>query len=82
MLALPIDAATPAPSWRRICWSAQEYPCRTWAEAVALARRKLAVIPAFNADLFLHFLMLVKALGSDPCADGEHIAPREYAHGA
>ena len=41
----------------------------TWADAVALARRKLAVIPAFNADLFLHFLMLVKALGPTACVD-------------
>jgi multiple sugar transport system substrate-binding protein len=44
---------------------------------VALARRKLAVIPGFNADLFLHFLMLVKALGAEPCSDPETIAPRE-----
>ena len=49
------------------CWNAPEVPApTTWAEAVALARRKLAMIPAFNADLFLHFLMLVKALGVEP----------------
>ena len=61
-----------------IYWNAPERLCRTtWAEAVALARRKLAIIPGFNADLFLHFLMLVKALGADPCADPEMIAPRE-----
>jgi multiple sugar transport system substrate-binding protein len=35
------------------------------------------VIPGFNADLFLHFVMLVKALGTEPCADTEFIAPRE-----
>ena len=52
-------------------------PPQTWEEAVALARRKLAVIPGFNADLFLHFIMLVKALGAEPCANMDKIAPRE-----
>jgi multiple sugar transport system substrate-binding protein len=78
LLALPIDAATPAPSWRpdlldRVCVQ----PPQTWAEAVALSRRNLAVIPGFNADLFLHYIMLVKALGVEPCADHEKIGPRE-----
>ena len=78
MLALPIDAATPTPSWRPdLLEHADVQPPKTWAEAVALARRKLAVIPGFNADLFLHFIMLVKALGAEPCADFEKIAPRE-----
>jgi multiple sugar transport system substrate-binding protein len=78
LLALPIDAATPAPSWRSDLLERAEVPVpATWAEAVALARRKLAVIPAFNADLFLHFLMLVKALGSNPCVDAGCIVPRD-----
>ena len=78
LLALPIDAAAPAPSWRPdLLERAEASVPVTWAEAVALARRKLAVIPAFNADLFLHFLMLVKALGAEPCAGPETIAPRE-----
>jgi multiple sugar transport system substrate-binding protein len=78
LLALPVDAATPAPSWRPdLLERAGVQPPQTWTEGVAFARRKLAVIPAFNADLFLHFLMLVKALGAEPCADPEKIAPRE-----
>ena len=78
LLALPIDAATPAPSWRPdLLERAGVPPPQTWAEAVALSRRKLAVIPGFNADLFLHFVMLVRALGAEPCADHEKIAPRE-----
>ncbi len=77
ILALPIDAATPAPSWRPdLLERASVPPPRTWAEAVALSRRRLAVIPGFNADLFLHFLMLVKALGADPCTIAEEIAPQ------
>ena len=83
LLALPIDAATPAPSWRPdLLKRAGVQPPQTWAEAVALAQRKLAVIPGFNADLFLHFVMLVKALGAEPCADREKIAPRETMHQA
>jgi multiple sugar transport system substrate-binding protein len=83
LLALPIDAATPAPSWRPdLLERAGACVPATWAEAVALARRKLAIIPGFNADLFLHFLMLVKALGAEPCAGHERIAPREVMHRA
>jgi multiple sugar transport system substrate-binding protein len=78
LLALPIDAATPAASWRPdLLERAGVQPPQTWAEAIAVAQRKLAVIPGFNADLFLHFVMLVKALGAEPCASHEKIAPRE-----
>jgi multiple sugar transport system substrate-binding protein len=77
LLALPIDAAAPAPSWRPDLMERAGLPIpATWAEAITLARRGIAVIPAFNADLFLHFLMLVKALGPNPCADPDQIAPR------
>jgi multiple sugar transport system substrate-binding protein len=78
LLALPIDAATPAPSWRPdLLERAGVSPPTNWNEAVALARRKMAVIPAFNADLFLHFLMFIKALGANPCTDAEQIAPSD-----
>jgi multiple sugar transport system substrate-binding protein len=78
LMALPIDAATPAPSWRPdLLERAGIQPPQTWSEAVALANRRLAVIPGFNADLFLHFVMLVNALDGKPFADHEQIAPRE-----
>jgi multiple sugar transport system substrate-binding protein len=83
LLAIPIDAAAPAPSWRSdLLERAGVIPPATWPEAVSLARRKLAILPAFNADLFLHFLMLVKALGADPCVDPDTIAPRPISHQA
>lgn len=83
LLALPIDAAAPAPSWRPdLLERAGAAVPATWTEAVALARRKLAVIPGFNADLFLHFLMLLKALGAEPCGERETIAPREITRRA
>jgi len=78
LLALPIDAATPAPSWRPdLLECAGASPPTNWNEAVELARHKMAIIPAFNADLFLHFLMFVKALGANPCKDAEQIAPKD-----
>lgn len=78
LLAIPIDAATPAPSWRPdLLERAGVAVPATWTEAVSLARRKLALIPGFNADLFLHFMMLLKALGANPCADPARVAPRE-----
>ena len=78
LLALPIDAATPAPSWRPdLLERAGVQPPQTWAEAIVLSQRKLAVIPGFNADLFLHFVMLSKALGAEPCTEPETFAPRD-----
>jgi multiple sugar transport system substrate-binding protein len=78
LLALPIDAAMPAPSWRPdLLERAGVAPPTVWSEAVALARRKYAVIPAFNADLFLHFLMLLKGLGANPCSDPGELAPHD-----
>jgi len=78
LLALPIDAAAPSPSWRSDLLERAGLPApATWREAVTLARHKLALIPAFNADLFLHFLMLLKAVGADPCVNPEEIAARQ-----
>jgi len=78
LLALPVDAATPAPSWRPdLLERAGIQPPQTWDEAVALANRGQAVIPGFNADLFLHFVMLLHALDGKPFADHEKMAPRE-----
>ena len=78
LLALPIDAATPAPSWRPDLLEKAGVDVPThWAESVVLAKRGLAAIPAFNADLFLHLVMLLKALGAEPFTDPERIAPRE-----
>lgn len=78
LLALPIDAATPAPSWRPdlLERAGADVP-QTWDEALALSKRGLAVIPAFNADLFLHLVMLIKALGAEPFADHERIAQQD-----
>jgi len=83
LLALPIDAATPAPSWRPdLLERAGVSSPANWKEAIALTRRRLAIIPGFNADLFLHFVMFVKALGATPCAEVEQIAPMDVMSAA
>ena len=83
LLAVPIDAAVPAPSWRpdlleRVGVQAPQ----TWDELIVLSRRKLVIVPAFDADLFLHFVMLIKALGAEPFASCEEIAPRSILQAA
>lgn len=80
LLALAIDAATPAPSWRPDLMDlAGEAQPESWDDLVGLARRGHAVIPAFNADLFLHFCMLLSALAPESLTDPGEIAPRGAA---
>ena len=56
LLALPIDAAAPAPSWRPdLLERAGVSVPATWPEAVALARRKLALIPGFQCGFVFAF---------------------------
>lgn len=83
LLALPIDAATPVASWRPdlLVRAGVSVPS-AWSEVVALARRGLAVIPAFAPDLFLHFLMLCHALGGRPCDTPERLAEPDAARTA
>lgn len=77
LLAIAIDAATPAPSWRPdLMDRAGVEPPSCWDDLVTLARRGLAVIPAFDADLFLHFSMLVRALDDNAFTRPEVIASR------
>jgi multiple sugar transport system substrate-binding protein len=72
LLAVPIDAATPAPSYRPdlLAQAGVSVP-KTWSDLVALANRGLAVMPGFPADLYLNFLMLCEAL------DGKLFVSRE-----
>ena len=74
LLAVPIDAATPTPSYRPDLLEARglKFP-ETWSELLALADAGQAVMPGFPADLFLNWSMLVAALGGDIAADPEVI---------
>lgn len=74
LLAIPIDAATPAPSYRPDLLEARGLKSpETWCELLALADAGHAVMPGFPADLFLNWSMLVAALGGEIAADPEYI---------
>jgi multiple sugar transport system substrate-binding protein len=81
--AAPIDAACPVAVWRPdlLAKAGVERP-RDWAELLALARRGLVVIPGTHTDAIHHFYMLLHALGVEPGADAERIAPAERAEAA
>ncbi len=77
LLALPIDVATPVPSWRPDLMERNhaEVPV-DWEGLVSLADKKLAVMPGFGADLFLNWLMLLHALDAKPFGNAEAIAKK------
>ena len=83
LLAIPIDAATPTPSWRPdLMQKLGAEPPQTWSDLLALADRGLAVMPGFPADLFLNWSMLLEALHARPYARRDQIAETEPAHEA
>ena len=75
LLAVPIDAATPVPSWRADLLEkhGREVP-QTIDAVIALADAGLAVMPGFPADLFLNWSMLLEAFGARPFQCSERIA--------
>lgn len=80
LLALPVDCATPIPSWRQDLLDRVELDIPTTLEdVIALADRGWAAMPAFPADLFLNWSMLLDALEADAFTDPETIAAAEPA---
>lgn len=80
LLAVPIDAATPVPSWRPDLVQKNDLQIpATWDELIALADSKHAIMPAFGADLFLNWLMILHALDAHPFESAENIADRSKA---
>lgn len=80
LLALPIDAATPTPSWRPdLLKNHNRQVPKTIAEVIALADEGLAVMPGFPADLFLNWSMLLAALKANAFTNKEQIADEEPA---
>lgn len=80
LLAIPIDAATPTPSWRPDILEAKgiQIPT-TFSEVVALADTGLARMPGFPADLFLNWSMLLEALQAKPFSSPDQIAEEATA---
>jgi len=80
LLALPIDAATPVPSWREdLVAAADAVPPTSWQELLELARSGLAVMPGFHADLFLAFLMLCYSLDRPYTGESDQLAETNSA---
>lgn len=78
LLAVPIDAATPSPSFRPDLFEKYGFALpETWNELVSLADTGRVVMPGFPADLFLNWCMIVEALGGKPFTNREEICESE-----
>ncbi len=83
LLAIPIDAATPTPSWRPdLMRKHNQEPPQNWDELLSLADRGLATMPGFPPDLFLNWSMLLEALQARPFTRRDQIADTDPAHEA
>jgi len=64
LIALPIDGATPAASYRPdLLDRASATVPQTWNDVLALARRGLVALPGFHVDQLLNFIGLCVSLG-------------------
>lgn len=80
LLAFPIDMATPVPSWRPDLMDKHGLQLPdTWNDLIAMADKNQVIMPAFGADLFLNWLMLLHALEAYPFENPEVIADKEKA---
>ncbi len=80
LLALPIDAATPAASLRSdLLADAGHSAPVNWNELLELSRNGLVRMPGFPADLFLNFMGLCISGGGDTAAGGDSLFDRAIA---
>jgi multiple sugar transport system substrate-binding protein len=78
LLAVPIDTATPVPSWRPDLVNKSDFQLPvTWSDLISMADRKHVIMPGFGADLFLNWLMLLHALDARPFRNADNIADKE-----
>lgn len=80
LLAIPIDGATPVPSWRPdlIEKHGLQVP-KTWDDLIAMSDNKHVVMPGFGADLFLNWLMFLHVLDGHPFESSGTIADKRAA---
>ncbi len=77
LLAIPIDAATPVPSWRPDLVEKKRLSLpQTWEELIVLADQGHVVMPGFDADIFLNWLMLLHALDARPFQNKDSIVDK------
>lgn len=80
LLAIPIDAAAPAPSWRPDLMAERNLQLpATWDDLIGLADQKQAIMPGFGADLFLNWMMLLHALNANPFTELDQICDKDKA---
>lgn len=80
LLAVPIDIATPVPSWRPDLMEKNKLSLPvTWDDLITMADKKQVIMPAFAPDLFLNWLMLLHALDAHPFDSREQVAEKEKA---
>lgn len=80
LLAIPIDGATPVPSWRPDLIKKHDIELpKTWDDLIALSDKKHVIMPGFGADLFLNWLMLLHALEANPFHSFSVFANKEKA---
>lgn len=80
LLAIPIDLATPVPSWRPDLINTNSFKLPvTWEDLILMADRHQVIMPAFNADLFLNWMMLLYALEAHPFENRDAIAEKNKA---
>ena len=78
LMAVPIDAATPSASYRQDLLQKHSISLPdNWDQLLLLADQKKVVMPAFGADLFLNWSMLVEALEGDLVVDKDQICKPE-----
>ncbi len=80
LLAIPIDIAAPAPSWRPDLMEINNLQIpATWNDLISLADKEMAIMPGFGPDLFLNWMMLLYALDAHPFEGHEIIAEKGKA---
>lgn len=80
LLALPIDAAAPAASFRSdLLKRAGVQVPKTWDEVLDLARKKLVVMPGFHVDVFLNFVGMYLSRQREVAMNPEEFVDRDTA---
>ncbi|MBB6429525.1 extracellular solute-binding protein [Algisphaera agarilytica] len=75
---LALDAATPVASWRPDLLEAHDTEApKTWDDLLALAKKKLVVMPGIAQDTLMNFYMLCTLPGNDLFASKEIVVNEE-----
>lgn len=80
LIALPIDGATPAASYRPDLLARAGHPVpQTWDDVLTLAKKGLVILPGFHVDQLLNFVGLCVSLGGEAFVSTEQWIDRPSA---